>query len=1186
MVTLSEFAAIRPPTQGGIQRNRPRNIQSLSNKLADPSYQQAVSRLPIEVQKAIAAVDSRRIDRGGAPVPAEDAIRAGIAAATRRELTPSGERQGLTSIPTNAVRDLALITKSIPHLPKMFADEIRDFADGFEDNRRDEAARGRTGLAATLNMPGIRFIPGAYLASNILAGEPGEIVKHPLLHALDVLPWVSAGAARTPVVKAARSQQLINRAAGQPYARRVRPIATALTRRLDDQGNLTRTRLGRGVERAWQTKPLAAVSDSFGQTAREATRTLSMGEQTADARIMRPQADDAVGQAAAEWHRLMSDDKALADAYGMTRAREVEVSRIASRNPEQVGSLAPLEQKFIADASRAQDQLAKHIADTTGDLVQVGGEWFTRADGNRIRKAVEREAAKIAEVTGTGQTVRVRSGGKWVERVDRGLMGDIDRLALADPRWAAIREMIDAGDLRGAAKASKDLDIRDAARKVNQLKNYGHKAAAEPLTDQRMFMIRRKLNEAANAINTSQRLRKTTNPARFDELINSRAGDIYLRQLHDASVFPSLQEARRLFDQGTPDQIPGFNRKDWETVRRQVRNNWEGLRAQGLEPTFVARVTPERARMIGTGRLDASVPSLQTARKRVTDMSPSTNSLAVSVSNQAWDIIRRETAEQTVRELTGQFGISEARLFEEFTPAAEMLAEINPRYDVVSARNTLINRQYRKFDANKITGGSGVAGSMATDAVWVPRQVAAVIDAATSHGFSKTRALNDPLTRTWRVSLLALSPRWHLYNIVGGAMMMSAEVGPQALRHFGQAREIVNAAHAGKPMPRWVPRELERTIGLIGRDEAALALKQGVTLHRWLNEAGGFKRVAEQAKSKGRGFVQKSYDINSWFDDMYRVMAHLEGESQALKQFQRAGMSDDAARMLAAQEGMLSARKILQDVSAMTPFERSVLRPVFPFYSWLSHLMKFAFNYPLDHPWRTAILAEGSRLVLEDLGDGATLDMLDLVPWGGRDDEGRQQALRVGNMNPFGETADMFTLAGWMGSTNPLFQTALEALGFDSFQGGADLYPSISYSPLKGGMVVDSGNPVKNLTLNTLPHLGALVRVVGMDPEHERLRRLDPEAADRALLNSIGFPASYRRISREEELVQRELRRGDNRQTKVSEALRSGDFRALEPFLGPEAVAALQQARESGQLDPYLEPREPSRLAAAVGGRR
>ena len=1151
--------------RGGVLRQRPNALRSAERKTNDPEFQSALAQLPEPVQKALAARDQRRLDSGQMPVPVKDAVKAGVAATTREAVTPAKDRgTSVASIPGNAVRDLSQIVKSLPHLPKALIDEVKDIGDGNRDDMAEQAELGRTGIAAQLSMPGVRMLPGAYIASNLAAGDVGELVEHPLLNLLDILPVAGKLAKGTKVVKAAEAAADATRATGN-YTKPVRPLKVLATKTLDDVGDLQPNRLGQLIDSAWETKPLAAVSDAFGQTSRDAIRTVSLGEQTIEARLNRPKMDDATGNIFREWAEL-SDDGVLAERYGgMTREREAQLYDLMTTDTKATAALTGDEARYVADYRRTIDTLAETQA-ASGDLVKIGQEWFNKVDAGRITRAQQRAMNAAGKVVGTGETIRRfnKKTGSWSERIDQGVMPQLDALADVDPRWRQIRDWVDVGDYRSASALAKELTESEgmalAARKVNQLKNYN--AAAGGVTDQKVFAIRRALNEANLANRSAEAVRKKMNPARFDDMLTRRAGEQYVRKLTDDGILTDDAAAMRYLREGVLDRIPGFDAREFAKLREGVRGTWQKLAEAGEDPIYIPRVSPDRAAKIGIAKLDGTVPSLQSARSRVADISPSVQSPSIAVSHQAFDIIRREVGEQTAVEVTKQFGRSEQQLYDEFTPAAEALQAMNPSKTLLEIRDELMSRKYRPFDPAKLMPFGGKTSGVGAERIWVPRQVAATLEAANGSRMTSLRGLNDPITRMWRISLLPLSPRWHLYNIVGGAGMMSAEVGPQAFRFMGQANDIVKAARAGAELPRHIPRELERVIGLIGRDEAALALKQGRSLGRWWEQS--------QAGKLGRGLIQKSFDWNSYVDDMYRVMTFLEGEAQATKQFAKRGMSDEAVKALSAEQAVVVSRKVLQDVSALTPFERSVLRPIFPFYSWLSHLMRFAFNFPADHPWRAAIVAGGSRLVMEDMGDGASTDMLDLIQWGEPDAEGKRKAVRVGGMNPFNDTAKLFTLAGWLGNTNPLFATAAQTLGFDPQQGGIDLYPSMSYSAETGGMVVDTGNPIKNLTLNSLPHLGALMRYAGQDPEYQKLRMEDPETADRVLWGGVGLPTAYRRYSRENDYVGAELKRQEAAKNAESQALKSGNLDALTPFLGEEAVAQLKEARASGALDDAL----------------
>jgi len=259
----------------------------------------------------------------------------------------------------------------------------------------------------------------------------------------------------------------------------------------------------------------------------------------------------------------------------------------------------------------------------------------------------------------------------------------------------------------------------------------------------------------------------------------------------------------------------------------------------------------------------------------------------------------------------------------------------------------------------------------------------------------------------------------------------------------------------------------------------------------------------------------------------------------------------------------------------MTPFERSVMRQVIPFYGWLSHLVRFVTSYPADHPWRTAILANASQVVMEDLGSGANLDQLDAMYFGGPNESGERSSINIGSLNPFTDVGNLFSLAGWMGSTNPLFQTAAQALGIDTSTGMGDLYPNKRYDPETGRMIQDTGNPLRNLMFNTLPQAQIASAFLGIDPEFAKLQHNDPEAAERRLWSAAGLPMGVvpKAKNPATAYIKNERARSEAEDDALSKALKSGNLNALDawPNLRP-LKPLLLEALKSGQLDEYIQP--------------
>jgi hypothetical protein len=1148
------------PADPGFQRagqpmvtRLPAATTSLSNVLQDPEFQRAMTGFSPQTRQSLLSYQLDRIRQGNNALNPTDSIKAALAAETGQQVTPVEDRS-LLNIPGNAVKDLTEIVKSLPRLPKALVDEVKDVADGFDDDRKELKRAGVDNpIAQFLNLPGVRMIPGTYVAGNLAQGKADEIIRHPLMSALDILPYASKAASGTRVAKAAQLQRETAIAEGS-FAPKARPLKTVLTRTLDDTGTVVPNALGRLLDRAATAKPIAAVSDSMGVLAREATRDVHLAENFANTRQLVPKPDDAVGNLGKVFTDVANNKDKLMKRFGLTPEREVELSKLATMGDEASWrSLPANEQGYLAEARRVTQELGEATLKEFPELLGKYNDEFYPADVvAKLQKSEQAAVNAYSEFFGGDKTLRNGN-----TRPVKGVYEDLVRLAAEDPRWASIQDLVDAGN------------HVEAVRSMNRMRRYG---GYDLLTDSAVNKVRKRLTEVVRREKIWQTRIASTPPARFDELINDIAGKRAIQKLADDGIITDIPAAERWLSEGVLDQIPGLDRGMFRKEVNQVKLNWKWLRDNGANPIFMQRVSAGRANRIGRTRFDGSIPALQAAKSRVADMSPSQNSLALAISHQAQDLINRQVGVQTAELLAQKYGVAETAIRQELLPNAVELASRDARYNVDTALNKLVLERYRPYKPENFFPWAGQTGafpgknSLGAEQIWVPRQVANVLEQANKEGFTKLRTYSDPLTRTFRVSLLALSPRWHIYNILGGSAMTMAEAGPGSFRNFRLAYETAKAARDGAPLPINLPDEISRVLGSIGHDEAELAFKKGAAA-RYLADNKFFQT--------GRKVVEKSYEFNALWDDMYRVMSFLEGERQALSKFTKAGYNPDIARTLAQQEGINTARKVLQDTAALTPLERSVFRQVVPFYSWLSHLMRFAYQFPLDHPWRAAIVAQAGEQIVQDLGEGAPLTELDQMYFGKPDEEGRQRSIRVGSLNPFSDVGNLFSLAGWLGQAHPLFKTAAQALGIDTRTGMASLYPATEYDPETGREVVSTANPITNLLRNTVPQAGVAADFLGINSDFEQLAQRDPDAAVRQLYGGLGAPTGLipTRRSPLTPFIQAEVNRQKIQGESLSRALKSGDLGSLQQFPNLEQLIPLiQQGQASGQFDEYIQP--------------
>jgi hypothetical protein len=160
-------------------------------------------------------------------------------------------------------------------------------------------------------------------------------------------------------------------------------------------------------------------------------------------------------------------------------------------------------------------------------------------------------------------------------------------------------------------------------------------------------------------------------------------------------------------------------------------------------------------------------------------------------------------------------------------------------------------------------------------------------------------------------------------------------------------------------------------------------------------------------------------------DDLNRVAAYLAKRRQGL-------------------EPAVAAAEVKAthfDYSALTPFERSTMRRVVPFYNWLSNNVPFAVSQLAAEPggrYAMALRAAGEARGAEPgflppyLGEGVAL------PIGGPAEDGTRRFLSHTGL-PFEDLAQEVNVRGYLGALNPLIKAPLELATNRQFFSGRDL---------------------------------------------------------------------------------------------------------------------------------------------------
>jgi hypothetical protein len=725
----------------------------------------------------------------------------------------------------------------------------------------------------------------------------------------------------------------------------------------------------------------------------------------------------------------------------------------------------------------------------------------------------------------------------------------------------------------------------------------------------------------AEALARSQeRLERATPPARFDDLIRREAGvkigaavvgEGGRRGLTPETLASTVDAlAANLYSvAGDAFGDVGWLESQVRQLRSEARRSWQDLAARGLDPKYVHRVTPEAANRMANPRvLDNPSLSPSQIRQRLWDPSPSVSNLAISLQHQAFEFLNAEASRRFATEAGQWFGVSGLELEKRYLAAAKIAHERNPSITRDAHLRQLIDRDWATYDPAKFLRGKGEKPRSinAANQTYIPRVVASTLDRLRPIAPSSIEQSIAPVMNVFRTSLLPLSLRWHLYNILGGAVMMMAGAGPSAFRYLSQAKALATDGGRalgevevkGSAMPpgghmrqaqEWFQSaRLHDPTGM----KIAHQLAAGNTLGRIMAKMRDNPTVGRVSDAMGRG-VQKSYDFNQYVDNMYRSMAYLSGEAKAIKR----GMTEDQA--IAA--GMSLSRDILQSWDRLTPLERSTMRLVAPFYGWLSHLLRFTVkNFPHDHPWRLGIMARVAETEMSDYATGLPSRLASLFTPFGMDADGNVTAIALDGANPFRDIANYALLAGFLtgqeggnlsavtSNLNPLLAAPLKAAGLDVTKGLPELYPELDYDPMTGSLRLTPSQsfPMALLT-SVLPPARALDMLSGRNVEFRQMMVDNPDAARNMLLSSVGLPGVVKQYNQPEELIKSETRRYEDMMDVRSEALSTGDLGLMDKYPTLRAYRRqIETLKAQGQLGQYQPPKreEPSLLELLTGG--
>ena len=1174
--------------------------------------------------KTIYELDKRRVSSGARPYTKPETARM-LAAAFRKEPITEPEEGSLNPL-QSIPRDLGGILTGLAHLPQAAGEAILN-PQATIDTVRQGVQEGDWQKVASA--PLLAFVPGVYTAGNILEGDFEEIARHPVSTALDVLP------AATKAAKGTRAGKYAVRAleAEVPQPNPVRPLRAALTKKVVEHErvieperilpdgevipartvtteSLMNNRAGELMERFGETAPAQFVRPKFGADARWLAQYARRHEATiGETALSEGPIPDEMN------YRVDKRGNFVLNANGERVYHGLgDTLRRSGIELDKKWQLTPEEKVTAAKAARVRNvnspawqALPDKIRGYLDDVDEVT-EMYTRATAPDIASLLSRYQGNLpdylpgleimakykGEVYGAHQAAKLAKAEASATSSRQNLMVKLPRLRQmanqpgADPRLIEMVDLIDRGDLKSLSMASRlwgDMGARkvNVGRGAQAAFDEGPGVGSTDLPSGRMSIneiqnVTALFKRALQKQGAFERYAITEIPARWRDWAQERANKVAEAKIRTRFGDDVGDEAANFFvnqNYGPVFQKGWITEREFNGLIYDVSAGIRRAREAGVDPIFIHHTAPNQLKSMQWPRILPREMTPTVAQERTQSFQPYVMDNTLALTHQGIELASKLAREDFIESILDRYKMTEGELDAKYAGRGEFFRAAHPQTPDVLATRQIMERGWRKWDPQSFLGyQSARFVSKYGDDVWMPRHVVKVLDEMKRpvHEPGAIGAVWDPIMGLYRTSVLTFSPRWQLNNMLGGYIMTAATTNPvAAFKYMSRARKLMKGEEVtlkGKPVK--VTQEMRASLGQHRREMSELNYSQlgaGSSLGRWFDQSfrssGSMKRLAEMGAFPFKKVSDGSKWLNTFFDDMYRSVAYLYGYDKALTR----GLHRDGA----VRAGMSLVNKILPQWDALTPFERSILRSVFPFYTWTQHILRFAYNLPLDHPYRVAVTAGLLRNETSDDNTGWPQLFRSMVLVGDDDDE--KTAIKLGAANPFADVSNMMTLEGFIRSMNPVLTTIAETRGIGR-SGFADLFPDRDYDPVRGTLVPSTGSPLTNLLYNTIPQAEVAATLLKRTQEFDADAARDPKGARDRILQGLGIPLYWERISLAEEAAKRELDLYRAKQTDTSEGLKKGDLGEIDKWPGNNEMAAmLAQQQQLG--NPMLAAYQP-----------
>lgn len=617
----SQLAPLTPrtPTPGEpIYLNRPRAVKAYRNKLADVYPSLAAQGADQSLLNPLIDMDVRSVERGQMPMSGPQTLQA-IAAATPtpdapygRAISPVPERGIMPwDIPANAVSDLRSIFTSIPKLPATLWNQIQDLP-----NAPTKLAEATSDPAKLAEVPGVNLIPGVYTLSNILGGQPAELLRHPLFTALDVSPYAKARVFDAPASMLDEAGNLsrqpslyktvfpssrvtmreVNSEIGRNYAGQTNKVSLADLAANTRAGQAARDVAGKIRVGAAGTRAGVELESALGRNARNlitqrnqiSTLIRDMVENPNALMFSDPAHSRVFGNVFAPDKPALGAMQRLFEEYGddfgkanygsidAWKARRQELGRTIQHDPSAIADLPAHEQAFIAGYTDVANQIIEPYTSTSINRpAPFGRVEFTTPAGATINEVLPFEQAK--NIWATRSRIAAQEEMSFLHRI---INDDEFRSTVTE------QQILD----RAATSEVIGSDMASAALQSKALAGYSHALASKGI-NARPFLksvMQARYGKIPTPVITeltgiTERLPPGLNPPmiwdQLDEALRPRTPTSATKSgFRRSNIAPELVEIRGIMESRTPD---------YTLLKKRLNGVFDRLRDGKIDPAVL-----------------------------------------------------------------------------------------------------------------------------------------------------------------------------------------------------------------------------------------------------------------------------------------------------------------------------------------------------------------------------------------------------------------------------------------------------------------------------------------------------------------------------------------------------------------------------------------------------------------------